>query len=193
MFSAVLDACALFPQSLRDLLLRLSAAELFVPLWSARILEEMRTSLVEERGIDPAKVERTVQLMRESFEEAEVDAAKIEAIEPAMTNDAKDRHVLAAAVAAGAELIVTANVRHFPPEACAPLGVSVTHPDAFLRDLFDLDSETVYRVVADLTAGLRTMTFDQFLEALENAGVGGFVAELRAYRENRISGSEPAP
>jgi hypothetical protein len=57
------------------------------------------------------------------FEEAEVDPAEIERLEPAMTNDEKDRHVLAAAVAADSELIVTFDLDDFPPEACEPVGV----------------------------------------------------------------------
>lgn len=82
MFSAVLDACVLFPQSLRDALIRLAEAELYTPLWSERILEEMRSSLVEDRGIHLEKADRTVALMREAFEEAEVDA-----IEPGTGDD----------------------------------------------------------------------------------------------------------
>jgi hypothetical protein len=53
--------------------------------------------------------------MRAAFEEAEVDAAGIERLEPAMTDDKKDRHVLAAVVAADSELIVTFDFEDFPP------------------------------------------------------------------------------
>jgi predicted nucleic acid-binding protein len=185
-FSAVLDACVLFPQSLRDALIRLAEAELYTPLWSERVLEEMRSSLVEDRGIHPEKADRTVSLLREAFEEAEVDAIKIASLEPAMTNDEKDRHVLATAVAAGSELVVTFNVSDFPSTACEPVGVAAVHPAAFLSDLVDLDADTVYRVIAELVAGLRATNFDEFLEMLENAGVPSFVTELRAHQERRL-------
>jgi predicted nucleic acid-binding protein len=181
-FSAVLDACALYPQSLRDVLLRLAGAELYAPLWSDRILDEMERNVIE-RGIDPNKVARTVRLMREAFEEAEVDADKISALEPAMTNDEKDRHVLAAAVASGSDLVVTFNLRDFPDEACAPVGVSAISPDEFLVDLFDLSPGVVHGVLAELVTGLRETNLDEFLAMLERAGVPRFVAEIRAYHQ----------
>lgn len=103
-----------------------------------------------------------------------------------MTNDEKDRHVLATAVAAGSELVVTFNVSDFPSTACEPVGVAAVHPDEFLSDLVDLDADTVYRVIAELVAALRTTNFVEFLEMLENAGVPGFVTELRAHQERRL-------
>ncbi|MFY1669538.1 hypothetical protein ACN27G_06220 [Plantactinospora sp. WMMB334] len=52
-----------------------------------------------------------------------------------MGNDLKDRHVLAAAVAAGADSIITCNLRDFPLAACQPHGVVAEHPDTVLLDL----------------------------------------------------------
>ena len=76
-FSAVLDTNALYPFSLRDTLLRLAELELYTPLWSERILEEMRRNLVE-RQITHEQAERILRAMRGAFEEAEVDAAEID-------------------------------------------------------------------------------------------------------------------
>jgi hypothetical protein len=126
--------------------------------------------------------------MREAFEEAEIDPGRIAALDPAMTNDEKDRHVLATAVASGAELVVTFNLRHFPEDTCSPHGVVAMGPDDFLLDLFDLDPDGVYRVVAMLVDGLRTTTYDEFLEMLERAGVDRFVAKIRDHQERRIRG-----
>jgi predicted nucleic acid-binding protein len=114
-FSAVLAANVLYPFSLRDSLLWLAELELYTPLWSARILEEMRRNLVEQQ-ITAEQAARIEAAMRAVFEEAEVDAAEIARLEPAMTNDEKDRHVLAAAVAADSELIVTFDLADFPPQ-----------------------------------------------------------------------------
>ena len=52
--------------------------------------------------------------------------------------DPGDRHVLAAAIAAKAEVIVTLNVRHFPAEVLVPLGIEAVTPDQFLCNLLDL-------------------------------------------------------
>jgi hypothetical protein len=102
----------------------------------------MTRNLVEHRLTD-AQAASIDQAMRLAFEEAEIDAGEIERLEPAMTNEAKDRHVLAAAVAADSELVVTFNLDDFPPEVCEPVGVEAVHPDDFLLDLHDLAPEAV--------------------------------------------------
>jgi predicted nucleic acid-binding protein len=179
LFSAVLDANALYPFSLRDSLLRLAELELYTPLWSERILEEMRRNLAEHR-ISDEQAARIVAAMRAAFEEAEVDPDEITRLEPAMTNEPNDRHVLAAAVAAGSEVVVTFNLADFPAEACEPLGVEAIHPDQFLLDLHDLHPETVHaaleRQATDLTP---PWPLDSLLDALETAGVPRFAAAVR--------------
>jgi predicted nucleic acid-binding protein len=142
-FSAVLDTNVLYPFSLRDTLLRLAELELYTPLWSARILEEMRRNLAQHR-ITAEQATRIEAAMRAAFEEAEIDTAEIERLEPAMTNDPKDRHVLAAAVAADSELIVTfdlddsrpkhasrsASRRPTPTTSCSTSTTSTPRPSA---------------------------------------------------------------
>jgi hypothetical protein len=108
----------------------------------------MTRNLVEHQITDE-QAARIEHEMRAAFEEAEVDQAEFTRLEPAMTNDEKDRHVLAAAVAADAELIVTFDTADFPPQACEPLGVEATHPDDVF-DLHDLKPESRAR-----TAGRR--------------------------------------
>jgi predicted nucleic acid-binding protein len=179
-FSAVLDANVLYPFSLRDTMLRLAELELYTPLWSARILEEMTRNLVERR-ITEEQAARIETAMRQAFEEAEVDAAEIDRLEPAMTNDEKDRHVLAAAVAADSELIVTFDLDDFPPEACEPLGVEAIHPDEFLLDLHDLNPDAVRAALQQQAADLHPpWHLDELLRALTTAGVPRFADAIRA-------------
>jgi hypothetical protein len=60
-----------------------------------------------------------------------------------MTNHPKDRHVLAAAVAGRADTLVTENLKDFPPESAAHLGITVTGQDDFLLGLLELHPDPV--------------------------------------------------
>lgn len=51
-------------------------------------------------------------------------------IETLKLPDPNDRHVLAAAIAARADVIVTFNLAHFPKSILASYGIDVMHPDA---------------------------------------------------------------
>lgn len=106
---AVLDACVLYPQSLRDLLLRLAEAGRYQVLWTDRILSEMSGAILRNReDLDQCKMERLVAAMKDAFPEACVDGW--EPLESSMLNHEKDRHVLAAAVRSRADVIVTSNM-----------------------------------------------------------------------------------
>src|SRR3954468_9968451 len=119
-FAAVLDASVLYPLPLRDTLLRIAETELYDPYWSERILDEVVRNLVDDRRASEEQAAKLTAAMRAAFDGAEVPEHAIARLESAMTNDAKDRHVLAAAVASDAQAVVTLNPRHFPPEACEP-------------------------------------------------------------------------
>ncbi|WP_326551850.1 PIN domain-containing protein [Micromonospora sp. NBC_01813] len=118
--TAVLDANVLIPNALCDLLLRLAEEELYVPRWSHLILDEVRRNLPMQ---PPDAVERRIAFMNAAFGDAMV--RDFEQLIPAMTNDRKDRHVLAAAVAADADRILTCNfveaVRPHLPKADEPV------------------------------------------------------------------------
>ena len=95
--------------------------------------------------------------------------------------DENDRHVLAAAIRAGAQVIVTTNLRDFPKEALAPFDVEAQHPDVFVLHLVSLDPGAVLRVVTAQAAALRKppSTVEQLLDTLESRGLVQSVAELR--------------
>jgi predicted nucleic acid-binding protein len=133
----VLDACVLVPQRLSSLLLTLAEEGLFEPRWSERILDETERALIGKLGLSRDRATRRLMAMRGAFPEASVHG--FEHLEEGLTCHPKDRHVLAAAIAAGAETLVTANVRDFPDESCEPHGVSVLDPDVFLLDLMAQD------------------------------------------------------
>lgn len=174
-FVAVLDACVLYPFSLRDTLLRLAERELYVARWSERILEEVRRNLVEKQ-VTVEQAAALLDAMRNFFPEAEVDNQAIERLEGSMTNDPKDRHVLAAAVVARAEGIVTFNLDDFPEDACIPYGVEPLHPDAFMMTLREIAPALSARVVGEQAADLTNppISRDELVESLRRAGVPQF-------------------
>lgn len=102
-------------------------------------------------------------IMEREFPEADVTG--YEHLIDAMPNDPKDRHVVAAAVKAGAQVITTANMKDF---SALPDGVEAQSPDEFLCNLFDLDPNGVEELLRDQAADLvkPTMTFDELLERL---------------------------
>ena len=115
----VLDACVLYPPSLRDLLLTLAALDAFDVRWSDEILDEVSRNVVADHpDIDADRfVEHTIGAMRRAFPEASVPVPP-ELVET-LDNDPKDRHVAATALAGSADAIVTLNVADFESSCAA--------------------------------------------------------------------------
>ncbi len=132
----VLDACVLFPTVQRQLLTGMAAAGLFAPVWSERILEEWARACAR-LGAGPEVIARgeSVQL-RLDWPGAMVRPDP-EADRMLDLPDPDDRHVLGSAIRSGAGLIVTSNLRDFPPRLLLPQGVRALDPDRFLIDLAD--------------------------------------------------------
>lgn len=147
-FRVVLDACVLLPQTLSDVLLSLADAEMFRPLWTPDLLDEVERNLSGPRfGKSADQAAHRVQAMRIAFPLAEEETSGYIDLIGAMTNDPKDRHVLAAAVRSGAALIVTSNLKDFPAAAADPFDIGIVSPDEFLCDQLDLDPDTVFEAL----------------------------------------------
>jgi predicted nucleic acid-binding protein len=179
-FPALLDTCVLYPAYLCDTLLRLAEAEAYRPLWSLDILIELRRNLIEA-GIPEDRVDRRIARMRGSFPDAMITG--YESLIDGMTNDPKDRHVLATAVRANAEVIVTFNVRDFPEPALKPYDLVAVHPDDFLLDQLDLYPGLTIDVLGQQAAAYRhgPTTTARLLPLLERAGLPRFTAEVRRH------------
>jgi len=128
---AILDANVLYPAPLRDVLLQLAFAGFYQARWSAEI-EEWTRNLLAARPELAERIERTQAVMRRAVPDALVTgyAAQIPNL---VLPDPDDRHVLAAAITAEAEIIVTFNTRDFPAAALASHGLVAQHPDEFLQ------------------------------------------------------------
>lgn len=137
-FRVVLDACVLYPMNLRDVLLQAAAEGLYQVYWSREILDEATRNLLANLEIGEPQAARLIAAMSAYFPESIV--TDYEHLVPAMRNHAKDRHVAAAAVKAGAQVIVTANTKDFTK---LPDGIEAQIPDEFLCNLFDLDPDRI--------------------------------------------------
>jgi predicted nucleic acid-binding protein len=150
-FVALLDANVLWSAAVRDTILRAVRADSFRPAWTQRILEEVGRSLLRERPhLTPAQIDYVIDTLTRQFPEALVDG--YDDLIPAMRNHAGDRHVLAAAVRAGASVIVTSNLAHFDEASRKPYDIDLQTPDEFLCHLWHLSPETVARVLREQAA-----------------------------------------
>lgn len=165
-FVVILDACVLIPAAPRDTLLRAAAAGLYRLQWTEDILHEVEANLSENRMTDPEQARRVVQAMRSYFPEASVQG--YQSLIRGMSINQGDRHVLAAAIVAGAQTIVTSNLRHFPDDKLAEYGIEAQSPDQFLTYQFDLDPSLMTRIVLLQAEALTkpSMTSSEVLEGL---------------------------
>jgi len=100
-----------------------------------------------------------------------------------MQNAPDDHHVLAVAVASGAQATVTFNLRDFPADALDPYGIEAYSPDQFLCSLFGHSPETMNRIIEEQAAALTAppMSVDDVLTRLQ-AQVPDFVRLIREWR-----------
>lgn len=177
-FPAFFDTNVLYGALLNDLVLHLADAGLYRPLWSSDVLAELRRNLVN-KGESEALVEKRVGTMATYFPDAMV--LGYADLIPAMTNDPKDRHVLAAAIRGRAEVLVTFNIRDFPESSLDGYDLEIVHPDAFLLDQLDLHPRPTREVVEHLVAAYARpeVTLHDYLLTLTRAGVPEFATELR--------------
>lgn len=176
MLRAVLDADVLYPMPLRDTLLSAAAAYCFEPLWSGAILEEATRNLIAKGRMTPDQAETFRQVLVVHFEEARIEG--FEALIPSMKVHAKDRHVAAAAMHAGADAIVTRNTKHF---AKLPVGLAALTPDAFLLRLLAERPDELAEALAAQSARLKKppISVDGILDLLAPT-TPGFVAAWRS-------------
>jgi predicted nucleic acid-binding protein len=169
-FRVVIDANVLMQAAVRDTLLRLSEQQLFACRWSDDIIAEVRRNLIGKLKLEEANVDRLVGELRTYFPEAWVDS-EYRALIPAMTNHAKDRHVVAAAVKCQAAVIMTYNLKHYPEASLKPLNISAKTPDEYLVDLCGIHPEIVVQTLYQQGAHLNPpRSIEQVLAVLEVCG-----------------------
>lgn len=184
-FTVLYDACVLYPAPLRDLLMHLAVTDLFRAKWTDAIHDEWIRSVLKDRpDLKPEQLQRTRELMNCHIRDCLVTG--FESLIPSLTlPDPEDRHVLAGAIRGGADLIVTFNLKDFPPDVLKPYGIEAQHPDDFLARQFDLAPNVVCVAAKRHRGSLKhpPKTVAEYLQTLEGQGLAQTVSGLRQFAE----------
>lgn len=179
------DACVLYPAPLRDLLMHVAVTDLYRAKWTEAIHDEWTRNVLKARpDLKPEQLQRTRQLMNAHVRDCLV-ADYEPLIEAVMLPDPADRHVLAAAIHASADIIVTFNLKDFPEKDLKRYGIEARHPDDFLRLQLDLAPNVVCAAAKRHRASLKNPAKDvaEYLAALEVQGLAQTVSILRSFAE----------
>ncbi|MES0824087.1 RSP_2648 family PIN domain-containing protein [Ruegeria sp. SCP11] len=149
---AVLDTCVIYPTVMREMLLGAAKLGHFTPIWSTRILEEWARAARKLGPEGEAQARAEIALTRSNWPKAERTATA--GLEQGLwLPDSADIHVLATAVAASADVIVTVNAKDFPKNILAEEGLDRRDPDSLLHSFWQTDPEgmndTANRVLAE--------------------------------------------
>ena len=178
---AFFDANVLYPAELRSFLMYLALIGVFRAKWSRDVHEEWISNLLLNRpDLTRQQLERTRELMDRSAQDALVTG--YESLIPKLVlPDENDRHVLAAAIHAGANVIVTKNLKDFPLSAVQEFGIEPQHPDEFILHLLELAPEDVCAAAETHRQSLKNppKTMAEYLAMLEVQGLSQSVTVLR--------------
>ena len=183
-FTVIYDANVLYPAPLRSILMFLAQTDLFRARWTMDIHEEwIRNLLLKRPDLSREKLEGLREMMIRAIPDSLVTGFE-PAIDGLTLPDPGDRHVLAAALRANAEIIVTANLKDFPTESLKPYNVVAQHPDDFILDLIDLRPPLVLTCFKEDRKHYSNPPYsvEEYLENLLRQGLSKTVAYLSEYR-----------
>lgn len=181
-FLVLLDACVLYPASLRDTLIRAGRAGFYQPYWTDQILDEAVRNLIKDGRVTKTQAEHLISQMKKALPAATIPLANYASLIPAMENDPGDRHVLAAAVANKVQVIVTSNLKHFPDSVLEKYNVEAQSPDEFLVYQSDFNPQLMAAILEEQAKNLKKppVSVEQLMEALGKQ-VPDFVKFIRSY------------
>ncbi len=167
-FTVIYDACVLYPNTLRDLLMELAVRNLYRAKWTEDIHNEWISNLSQNKpNIPMEKLDRVRELMNQNVRDCLV--VDYQWLIPSLSlPDLGDRHVLAAAIKAKAEVIVTTNTKDFPSSELGKYDIEAQHQDTFISNLIDLHPLQVIEAVQKCHQRRKKppCSFDEYLERL---------------------------
>ena len=193
-FTVVLDACVLVPALKRDILLSLAEAQLFRPAWSSQILDEAERTvarLLNDKGAADGRdrARHIRHIVEKTFPEALTEGEALLVPDGGFSwmTDRKDSHVVATALVARADQIITDNLADFPGAELGVLRLEVRSADAFIADTLDVSANREAGLAAIARMRRRfnnpSLTPDELLVRMEARGLLATAALLAEHRE----------
>lgn len=180
-YTAIYDACVLYPAPLRDILLQLAVSDVFRARWTKDIHEEWQRNVQKDRPeVKASDLQRTRELMDRNVRDCLIEG--YDSLIPTLhLPDPDDRHVLAAAIVGRIDVIVTFNLKDFPATALEPYNIEAQHPDEFIYNLCDLYPTEVYKAAKTIRARLKNppISAEDYLDRLAKQGLSKTVDFLR--------------
>ncbi len=180
-FTVIYDACVLYPNTLRDLLMELAVRDLYRAKWTEDIHNEWIRNLIKDKpNIPIEKLYRLRDLMNKHVCDCLV--TDYQWMIPTLNlPDPDDKHVLAAAIKARASVIVTTNLKDFPRSELEKYDVEAQHQDTFMTDLIDLHPVQVIEAVQKCHARRRNppCSFEEYLIKLQKQELPNTVSIIK--------------
>ncbi|ACB52036.1 hypothetical protein cce_2688 [Crocosphaera subtropica ATCC 51142] len=167
-FTALYDACVLYPAPLRDLLMQLALTDLFRARWTDTIHDEWIRNILKNRpDLTLEQLIKIKNLMNSHVRDCLITGYE-ELISSINLPDSDDRHVLAAAIKGQVDVIVTMNLKDFPSHVLDNYEIFVEHPDKFISNLIDLKPFKVAKAAETCRKRLKKppKSIDEYLEIL---------------------------
>ena len=180
-FTAVLDACVLYPAPIRDILLSLASEEMFKVKWSKMIQEEWLRNLLKNRDdLKKEQLNQTIEAMNSAFPDADVEGFE-DLIASIKLPDKDDRHVVACAIKCNADAIITFNIKDFPSKKLSKYDIEIQKPDRLISNLIDVNPYMASKAFNKMVKRLKNpkKTKIEVLTTLETCGLKESIDKLK--------------
>ena len=181
--TVIYDACVLYSAPLRDLLMHVALLDICSARWSDEIHEEWISALLSNRPeLTRQSLERTRDNMNRHVRDCLVSGYE-SLISGIQLPDDRDRHVVAAAIVAGAETILTFNLKDFPQASLDTFKIKAEHPDEFLERQFDQSALLMCEAMRRHRASLQfpPKSVEEYLTTLQAQGLPRTVSCARRF------------
>jgi len=187
-FNVVLDACVLYDSLIRDFLLMIADKELYQPVWSPTICEEVKRNLLSQAKIKEDKACRLIKIINDAFPEAmlinQIDNLRLK---DTSINE-KDRHVVITAICSNSQVIVTYNIKDFPNDILKQFSIEAQTPDEFLLNILHLSYKKVLDIYSEMEAKYKNPPVhrEELLKRLKSR-VPKFTSSITPYLDGSIT------